>query len=65
LVFVDAGEDLVMVDDATLSNPVVVLVEEEKFKETLFDVNVSQWLCDKYSFQKVVHIQVDCSAWDH
>jgi hypothetical protein len=64
LVFVDAGEDSVMVDDATLLNPMVVLVEEEKLKETLLDVNVSHWLCNKDSFQKVVHIQVDCLAWD-
>ncbi len=64
MVFVDAGEDSVMVDDATLLNPMVVLVEEEKLKETLLDVNVSHWLCNKDSFQKVVHIQVDCLAWD-
>jgi len=41
LVFVDAGENLIMADDvATLSNPLVSLVEKEKFKETSLDVNV-------------------------
>jgi hypothetical protein len=42
LVFVDAGENLVMVDDvATPSNPLVSLVEKEKFEEAPFDANVS------------------------
>jgi hypothetical protein len=43
LVFVDAGENLVMADDvATPSNPPVSLVEKEKLEETSLDVNVSQ-----------------------
>jgi hypothetical protein len=43
LVFVDVGEILVMADDvATLSNPLVAPIKQEKFKEALFDVNVSQ-----------------------
>jgi hypothetical protein len=42
LVFVDAGENLVMVDDvATLSNPLVSLVEKEELEEAPLDVNVS------------------------
>ncbi len=42
LVFVDAGEDLVMVDDvATPSNPPVPLVEKEELEEAPLDVNVS------------------------
>jgi hypothetical protein len=41
LVFVNAGEDLVMADDVTPSNPLVAFVKEEKFEETLLDVNVS------------------------
>jgi hypothetical protein len=71
LVLVDAGEDLIMADDVvTPLNPLVVLVEEKKFEKTpfdvtLLDVNVSQWSCDKEPFKKVVHTQVNCSAWDH
>jgi hypothetical protein len=43
LVFVDAGENLIMVDDvATPSNLPISLVEKEEFKETQFDMNVSQ-----------------------
>jgi hypothetical protein len=43
LVFVDAGENLIMVDDvATPSNPPVSLLENEELEKTLFDVNVSQ-----------------------
>ncbi len=42
LVFVDASENLVMVDDVVMPlNPPVALVEDKKHKETLFDVNVS------------------------
>ncbi len=42
LVFVDAGDNLVMADDvATPSNPPVSLVEKEEFEETPLDVNVS------------------------
>jgi hypothetical protein len=36
-------------------NPLVTLIEDEKFEETSFDVNVSQWLCEKKSSKKVVH----------
>jgi hypothetical protein len=28
-------------------------------------MNVSQWLCEKDSSKKVVHTQVNRSAWDH
>jgi hypothetical protein len=45
LVFVDAGENLVMVDDvATPSNPLVLLIEKEEFEEAPLDMNVFQWL---------------------
>jgi hypothetical protein len=38
LIFVDACENLVMVDDViTPSNPPVAQVEKEEFKETSFD----------------------------
>jgi hypothetical protein len=43
LVFVDAGENLVMADDVTMpSNPPVSLVEKEELEEASLDVNVSQ-----------------------
>jgi hypothetical protein len=46
LVFVDAGEDSIMEDDvATPLNPLVVPAEKEELEETLFEMNVSQWLC--------------------
>jgi hypothetical protein len=41
LVFVDAGEDLIMVDDVvTPSNPLVTPIEEEEFEKTSLNVNV-------------------------
>jgi hypothetical protein len=43
LVFVVAGENLVMADDvAMLSNPPLSPVEKEDLEKALFDVNVSQ-----------------------
>jgi len=43
LVFVDAGENLVMVDDvATPSNPLVSLEENEELEEAPLNVNASQ-----------------------
>jgi hypothetical protein len=43
LVFVDAGENLVMVDDAaTPSNPSIAPVEQEELEEVPLEVNVSQ-----------------------
>jgi hypothetical protein len=57
LVFVDVGEDSVMVDYViTPSNPSVALVEKEKLEEKPLDVNVFQRLRDEEPFQKVVHI---------
>ncbi len=66
-IFVDASDNLVMVDDvATPSNPPVVVVDKEEFEETTFDetpfneialeVNVSQWLCEKEPSRKVMCI---------
>jgi hypothetical protein len=44
LVFVDAGENLVMANDViTPSNLPISLVKKEELEEALFDVNVSQW----------------------
>jgi hypothetical protein len=66
LVFVDAGESLVMADDvATPSNPPVSLIEKEKLEETLLDMNVSQRSREEELSKRVVHTRVDRSAWDH
>jgi hypothetical protein len=55
LVFVDAGEDSIMVDDVvTPSNPPVAPIKEEELKEPPLDVNVSQWWCDEKLFQRMV-----------
>ncbi len=65
MVFVDVGENLVMVDDVvTPLNLVVAPVEEEELEKTSFDVNVSQWSHDEEPFEKVVHIQADHLTWD-
>jgi hypothetical protein len=65
LVFIDVGEDLVMVNGVvTPSNHLVVPVEEEEFEETPFDVNVFQQSCDEKPFKRVVHTQNDHLAWD-
>jgi hypothetical protein len=66
LVFVDADENLVMVDDvATPSNPPVSLVEKEELEEAPIDVNVSQRSRKEKLYRKMVCIRVDRSAWDH
>jgi hypothetical protein len=42
LVFINACEDLIMVDDViTPFNPLVAPVEKEELEKTPFDVNVS------------------------
>jgi hypothetical protein len=65
LVFINASEDSVMVDDVVMfSNPPLTLVKEEELEETLLDVNVSQWSCDEESFERVVRTQVNRSTWD-
>jgi hypothetical protein len=57
LVFVNAGENLVMANDVTTpSNPLVSLVEKEEFEKTLLHVNVFQWLHEKKLSRKVVRI---------
>jgi len=51
LVFVDVGEDSIMVNDALMpSTPLVALVEEEELEESSLDVNVSQLSCDEEPF---------------
>jgi hypothetical protein len=48
LVFVIAGEDLIMMDDDVMPlNPLITLVKEEELEETPLDVNSSQRLCNK------------------
>jgi hypothetical protein len=55
LVFVDAGENLVIVDDvATPSNPLVSLVEKEELKESPLEVNVFQRSCEEESSKRVL-----------
>jgi hypothetical protein len=66
LVFVDAGENIVMVDDvATPSNPQGSLIEKEELEEASLDVNVSQRLREEKPSRRVVRTRVDHSAWDH
>jgi hypothetical protein len=56
LVFVDAGENLVMTDDVpTPSNPLVAPIEEEKLEEALLDVNVSQRSREEKPSRIMVH----------
>ncbi len=65
LVFIDAGENLVMADDVVMPlNPPVSLVEKEELEEAPLDVNVSQWSCEKELSRKVVLTRVDRLAWD-
>jgi hypothetical protein len=65
LVVVDAGGNLVMVDDvATPSNPPISLVEKEELEETPLDVNVSQRSRAEEPSRKVVRTRIDRSAWD-
>jgi hypothetical protein len=57
LFFIDVCEDSIVADDvATPSNPLIMLVEKQEFKETPFHVNVSQWSWEEESFRKVVYI---------
>jgi len=65
LVFVDAGENLVMADDvATPSNPSVAPVEQEELEEVPLEVNVFQWPREEELSRRVVHTRVDRSTWD-
>jgi len=65
LVFVDASENLVMVDDVVMpSNPLVSLVEKEELEKAPFDVNVSQRSREEEPSRIVVCTQVDHLAWD-
>jgi hypothetical protein len=65
LVFIDAGENLVMADDvATPSNPSISLVEKEELKEAPLDVNVSQQSREEKPSRRVMRTRVDRSAWD-
>jgi hypothetical protein len=68
LIFVDAGEHLVMAYDAIMpSNLLIAPVEEEELEGTLLDVNVSQKSCDEELFQRVVRTRVNslnCNSLD-
>ncbi len=64
-IFVDANENLVMADDVTTPlNPPIALIEKEKLKEALLDMNVSQRSRKEEPSTRVVRIWVDCLAWD-
>jgi hypothetical protein len=69
-IFVDAYDNLVMVDDVvTPSNPPVAPVDKEELEAALFDkvaltVNVFQQSREKKPSRRVVRIRVDRSAWD-
>jgi hypothetical protein len=66
LVFVNAGENLVMADDVTTpSNPLVSLLEKEELEEAPLDMNVSQWLHEEEPSKIVVCIRINHLAWDH
>jgi hypothetical protein len=55
LVFVDAGEDSIMVFDVvTSSNLPIMLVKKEELEEAPLNVNVSQRLRKKESSRRVV-----------
>ncbi len=45
-------------------NPLIVLVEDEKFEETLLNINVSQRSHEEKPFKKVVHTRLNRSTWD-
>ncbi len=61
--YVDAGENLVMVNDvATPSDPSVALVEKYELEEALLDVNVSQRSHEEEPSKRMVCTRVDPSA---
>ncbi len=66
MVFIDVGEDSIMANDVVgPSNPLIVPIEKEELKKTLFDMNVSQRLHEEKSSKKVMCIRIDSLAWDH
>jgi hypothetical protein len=65
LVFVDAGENLVMADDVVMpSNPSISLVKKEEFVEASLDGNVFQRSHEEEPSRRVVRTRVDRSTWD-
>ncbi len=66
MVFIDANEDSIMVNDVVMPlNPPIVPIEKEKLEKTLFDMNISQWSCKEEPFKRVVRTRIDHSAWDY
>ncbi len=56
---------LVMAEnDATPSNPLVALVQQEELEEASFTLNVSQRSREEESPRRVVRTRVDRSVWD-
>jgi hypothetical protein len=61
--FVDASENLVMVDDVVmLSDSPVTPVEKEELEEASLDVNVFQRSCEKKPFRRMVRTRIDRST---
>jgi hypothetical protein len=59
LVFVNGGEDSIMVDDVvTPSNIPIASIEEKKFKETSLDMNVSRRLREEEPSKIVVRLEL-------
>jgi len=65
LVFVDAGENVVMADDVAMpSNPPISLVKKEELEEAPLDVNVSQRSREEELSRKMLRTRIDCLTWD-
>jgi hypothetical protein len=65
LVFVGVAKGSIMANDVVMpSNPPIVPIEKEEFKESSLDANVSQQSCEEKLSRKMVHTRVDHSTWD-
>jgi hypothetical protein len=63
--FIDAGENLVMVDDVvTPSDSLVAPIEKEELEEVLLDMNVSQRLREEELSRRMMRTRIDRSTWD-
>ncbi len=63
--FIDAGENLVMVDDVvTPSDFLIAPIEKEELEEVLLDMNVSQRLREEELSRRMMRTRIDRSTWD-
>jgi hypothetical protein len=63
--FINAGENLVMVDDVvTPSDSLVAPIEKEELEEVLLDMNVSQRLREEELSRRMMRTRIDRSTWD-